>query len=269
MSKECTGILAQDSDTGLLMHGGNMDQSPESVRNVTMRFSFTRGGETVFQGVDWYWITTGLTRAVRKGFVSVQENWRDAGVQDPWATLQLIAQGRATPQVFVFRKLLSLPSPPTWEQAVERLSNEPLAAPFYVVLGGTKPGEAVVIARNLTAPEDVLTMRETQDKWFVTQSNYDRRSPEGSFLPDNSGDPRRTAADVLMRQHGTRNAVSAVGLFAVVSTYPIHNPDTAYTAVMCAATGELTAYVRQSMCPEFKDEGGVLPDARYCRGKTV
>ena len=52
VAQECTGILAQDGDA--LWHGGNMDQSPESVRNITMEFEFTRGkNQLVFRGVDW------------------------------------------------------------------------------------------------------------------------------------------------------------------------------------------------------------------------
>ena len=68
-----------------------------------------------------------------------------------------------------------------------------------------------------------------------------------------------------MRQHGARKAVSALGLYAVVSTYPVHNPHTAYTAVMRASTGELHAYVRQSMCPEVGSTAGVVLDTRYCQ----
>ena len=53
---------------------------PQAVRNLTLQVMFTRGGELLFQGVDWYWITTGVTRAVRKGVASFQEDWRHAGL---------------------------------------------------------------------------------------------------------------------------------------------------------------------------------------------
>ena len=46
------------------------------MRNVTLRVRFTKGNSTVFDGVDWYWFTTGVSRAVRKGVASLQENWR-------------------------------------------------------------------------------------------------------------------------------------------------------------------------------------------------
>ena len=53
-----------------------------------------------------------------------------------------------------------------------------------------------------------------------------------------------------------------LGAFAVASTYPVHNPHTAYTAIMSAASGELHAYVRDAMCPE--NPGAVPSDQRYC-----
>ena len=79
-SRSCSVALAKDSDNNIL-HVGNMDQGPENVRNITLQIAFTRNGSTVFQGVDWYWITTGVTRCVRKGFVSLQENWREDGIE--------------------------------------------------------------------------------------------------------------------------------------------------------------------------------------------
>ena len=57
-------------------------------------------------------------------------------------------------------------------------------------------------------------------------------------------------------------AASSLGGFAVASTYPVHNPHTAYTAIMSAASGELHAYVRDAMCPE--NPGAVPSDQRYC-----
>ena len=88
---------------------------------------------------------------------------------------------------------------------------------------------------------------------------------EGVFRPDSGTDPRRTAADAVMRQHGAAHAASALGMYAAVTTYPVHNPHTAYTAIMHARTGELHAYVRQAMCPEIGSVQGVVLDSRYCQ----
>ena len=58
------------------------------------------------------------------------------------------------------------------------------------------------------------------------------------------------------------------GLFATASAYPVHNPHTAYTAVMDPTTGSLQAFVRDAMCPV---DGSALAgaDARYCQASTV
>ena len=58
----------REAAAGGTLHVGNMDQSPPSVRNVPLLVKFFDGnGSTKFEGVDWYWITTGVSRAVRGG----------------------------------------------------------------------------------------------------------------------------------------------------------------------------------------------------------
>jgi hypothetical protein len=61
-------------------------------------------------------------------------------------------------------------------------------------------------------------------------------------------------------------ATNELGLFAVLSTYPVHNPHTAYTVIMSPAKGALHVFVRQAMCPENAGES-VIADSRYCLGK--
>ena len=88
------------------------------------------------------------------------------------------------------------------------------------------------------------------------QTNYD------AWLPDPADDPRRSVAEAALAQFGRAEAATPLGAFAVASTYPVHNPHTAYTAIMSAASGELHAYVRDAMCPE--NPGAVPSDQRYC-----
>lgn len=101
VGRECTALLARDAD-GHTLHVGNMDQAPSNVRNVTLHIKFVRGdGSELFSGVDWYWITTGVSRAVRGGVGSVQENWRTSSPIPIDKMLADIAAGpsRATPQM--------------------------------------------------------------------------------------------------------------------------------------------------------------------------
>ena len=58
---------------------------------------------------------------------------------------------------------------------------------------------------------------------------------------------------------------TSLDLFAVASAYPVHNPHTAFTAVMDPSTGALQAYVRDALCPT--DPELIAADGRYCKPK--
>jgi len=295
--RECTGLLAQDAD-GVVHHAANMDQSPPAVRNVTLRVRFvdSRGthgctptgemanadtesaGTVLFEGVDWYWFTTGVSRAVRRGLASVQENWRTTSPVAHADVLRDIAAG-VQPQIFVFRIALlqaaaeaatpgrNSDAGADYESLVTYLSHVRLAAPYYVVMAGTAPGQGAVIARNRTgvaAPGGVLRLGDgggsgggaNYTSWFLVQTNYDH------WVADNPADPRRTAAEATLKQLGQTEAASPLGLLAVAGTYPVANPDTAYTAVMAATQGTLHAFVRAALCPV--DPGATFADPSYC-----
>jgi hypothetical protein len=204
------------------------------------------------------------------------------------------------PQMFVFRRtmerivsqraehLLQHPSAthssawaaPSFDDIVLEWSTVLLAAPFYVVMGGVNAGEGAIIARNQTgvaAPGGkVLRFQGNTAKSmeYLVQTNYDH------WVPDRVVDPRRTAAeDMLSASASTVPTASTastatqsvvgmnIELFAVASTYPVHNPHTAYTALMNAKEGTLLPYVRIAMCPLFAES--TYPDERYCKSKEV
>jgi hypothetical protein len=121
----------------------------------------------------------------------------------------------------------------------------------------------VVLARNQTGVEGGGPLRLSPENWFLVQTNYDH------WLADNPSDPRRTVAEGMIGEFGQRVAASAVGLMMVAGTWPVHNPHTAYTALMDSGAGAegaagdlLIPFVRDAMCPEHP---GQLPqDSRYC-----
>ena len=68
-------------ETERVFHVANMDQSPPNVRNVTLHVRFMnstagRPQNALYEGVDWYWFTTGISRMVARNIGSFQENWR-------------------------------------------------------------------------------------------------------------------------------------------------------------------------------------------------
>ena len=105
-----------------------------------------------------------------------------------------------------------------------------------------------------------VSLADSADPWFIAQTNYEH------WLPDNPADPRRTVAERELRTFGQPAPHTVQTLtYAVLSSYPVHNPHTAYTALMSARDGTLSAFVRRGMCPAVVDGGPV--DGRYgCPG---
>ena len=253
-TRECTGILARTASGGVL-HVANMDQSPMSVRNITLHVKFVFGnGSLAFEGADWYWITTGVSRAVKGGVASLQENWRTTHPRPLDTVLTEIADGVGTPQMFVFRQALGALT--TFDAVHAYVSSVRLFAPYYVVAAGAH-GEGNVIARGISSVDGEAVLGDHTDPWFVVQTNYDH------WKSDSKLDPRRTHAEGTMRALGSAMAGSTVGLYAAASSYPVHNPHTAFTALMDPSTGAFNALVRDAMCPV---DGSALAgsDSRYC-----
>jgi N-acylethanolamine-hydrolysing acid amidase len=179
ISTACTGIIGQASD-GSVLFGGNMDQSPEAVRNVTLRITFMAEGKVWMEAVDWYWFTTGVTRVVRKGVASLQENWRHT--ENPIAAAEVFAQIQqgVMPQVFAFRHALSIDLPsnsselialatPSYSSVLQAMIDVPLASPYYVIVTGINAGEGAIIARNNTGAAEALFLKDSADSWFIAQ----------------------------------------------------------------------------------------------------
>eukprot|EP00435_Cladocopium_sp_Y103_P057794 s163_g20.t1 len=200
-------------------------------------------------------------------------------------------------QMLVFRRAFESAEIRSFDDFLHNVSTTRLAAPFYIVAAGVAPGQGVAVARNLLGsdgtdwlPKDeawpwpngqrdqtqslarpaLLEIDALRCLWSVyfaenpccTEDFYLCQCNTDRWLPDDVEDPRRTAAETLLQRLG-REEASVTGLFAVVSAYPVHNPHTAYTAVMSAATGEFHAYVREASCP-VDPYASVVLDRRYC-----
>ena len=111
---------------------------------------------------------------------------------------------------------------------------------------GSTSEVSIVLAINLFDCGDVIAPRpplrlSNASNFFIAQTNYDH------WQPDPPQDPRRTALERYLNEMGRELGTSKMGLFAAISTFPVHNPHTAYTAVMQADSGALTSFVRTSM----------------------
>ena len=80
--------------------------------------------------------------------------------------------------------------------------------------------------------------------------------------------PRHSLPHTRLVKDGIKDDMALLlgqlGLFSIISTYPVHNPHTAYSVIMSAKTGDLVSFVRRAMCPENYFGDGVTVDSRYC-----
>ena len=271
--RECTGLVAQDSK-GTITHVAHMDEVTHAVRNLTLHARFVRAdGELIFEGVDWYWFTTGLTRTVRKGYASLSENYRRGKTLSSQAVFEDIARG-VIPHLLVFRAAMLDPpegardalaggaAARRWpgdpfEDLVNWLSTIPLAAPYYVIAAGAWPGQGVTIARSQTGvdgPQGAPSLDPDRGTWWLAQTNDDYWKPDT--------DTRRATAVNTLTSLGRTAAAGPLGLFAAAGTFPVTNPHTAFTAVMVPATGQFQAFVRVAMCPAERERAAA---GKYCQ----
>lgn len=71
---ECTGVIL--STNQYVIHGRNMDQSPDEARNLVLHLNVYIGGKLVAQSVDWYWFKVGFVTLLKYNVASLEENWR-------------------------------------------------------------------------------------------------------------------------------------------------------------------------------------------------
>jgi N-acylethanolamine-hydrolysing acid amidase len=245
----CSALITQDAHGGI-HHVALMDQVPYEIRKVVLQVRFMRGDELLFEGVDWYWFTTGVTRAVRKGLVALQENWRSVTPEsDPAPMLQDIFSG-AVPQAWVFRRLLTDP-PLGYAQVVHQLSTMYLAAPYFVAVSGTRMDEGAVFARasasdpngTVAGPDGIESLSDADGNWYLVQTNTDR------WNPDNLFDPRRIYATAALEEAGRHRATSPLGLMEIGHVYPVLQQITAFSVYMSAKEGTMEAFINEPLIP--------------------
>lgn len=277
--RSCCGVLVAPSSNasgarvspglgggGWVSHARNMDQTPHAVRNLTLQFTVKPNGTgPVIQAVDWYWVTSGFMTAVVPGVASVQENWRYGQVSSE-SVFAAAARG-VTPQVLLFRDAFEAADGRVgggvtgYDSFVEAVAYTELAAPMYAIAAGPGADDGAIVTRDPAGPAlPVAThgIARLADAaigagagWrALVQTNYDR------WEPDPPSDPRRTAAEHLLRSMSAGVGSSSVGAFAAVSAFPVFNEDTAYTAIMCpheacaqAGVPSLAAFTRQVLLP--------------------
>ena len=235
-ARACTSIVAEALN-GTIFHGRNLDYSFGGVlRDLTIVVNFQQSGKTVYTGTTFAGMV-GLLSGMKPHGYTITLDERDQG--DWWMNaLEALVAGTHGVAAFHIRDAVSN-STMTYDDAVRLLAYKPLIAPCYIIIGGTKPKEGIVITRDRIAAVDLWMLDAEADRWFLVETNYDHWVPPPAS--DNRRDPAIKAVNEL-----TRLGIGWGGLYSVLSTPPVLNNGTIYTVIMSADLPALyTTWIRQ------------------------
>ena len=228
-AKMCTSIVAETTN-GTIYHGRNLDYTFANVlSDMTVIIDFQQAGKTVYTGTTFAGMVGLLTAQKPHGYTITLDE-RDQG--DWWMNaLEAIAAGTHGIAALHIRDTVASKEM-DFESAVIFLADKPLIAPCYIIMGGTKPQEGVVITRDRIAALDTWRLGAEHGRWYLVETNYDH------WVPPPADDNRRDPAIKAMNAT-TRAGLNPTSLFKVMSTSPVLNNHTKYTVIMSAAAPEL------------------------------
>uniref|UniRef100_A0A7S3GIA7 N-acylethanolamine-hydrolyzing acid amidase n=1 Tax=Palpitomonas bilix TaxID=652834 RepID=A0A7S3GIA7_9EUKA len=228
----CTSIVAQQED-GTMVHGRNMDWNLDNaMRPYTILVDFYDGDKHLFQGITFVGFI-GLITAYKPGQFSMSMDAREEGGAIAGDFLQMIFKGGVETS---YAGRVIMQEATDYESARTLASTISLAAPIYIIMAGSQPGEGCVVTRDRDAPVDVWDLSAT-GSWYLIETNYDH------WQPAPAGDDRRDYGIKHMDAVG-QDKISIDTLFDVMSMYPTMNNNTEYTTVFAPAKSYFAGYVR-------------------------
>ncbi|XP_065058054.1 acid ceramidase-like [Rhopilema esculentum] len=249
----CTSIVGQDKD-GKLYHARNLDFGlfmgwdmknntwaiSELLRPLIFNVLYQKQGKVVYKAVHFLGYV-GIITGIKPGVFTLTVNERFALDGGYIGLIEwLLGMNKARWMGFLTRETFENAN--SFDDAKKALSDDQLIAPVYFILGGTKPGEGCVITRSRTKSLDVMSLDPPKGVWYVLETNYDHwKAP--LFIDD-----RRTPANTCMK-NTTQAGMGFKGLFNVLSTKPVLNKLTVYTALLQVDSGTMTTYRRSCHDP--------------------
>ncbi|XP_032474229.1 acid ceramidase isoform X1 [Phocoena sinus] len=248
----CTSIITEDKE-GHLLHARNMDFGvflgwnvnnntwvvTEELKPLTVNLDFQRNNKTVFKAAGFAGYV-GMLTGFKPGLLSLTLNERFSTNGGFMGVIEWILGKKDAKWIgFIIRSVLE--NSTSYEEAKTILTNTKVLAPAYFILGGNKSGEGCVITRDREQSLDIYELDPKQGIWYVVQTNYDRwKNP---FFLDN----RRTPAKMCLNQT-TQENISFATIYDVLSTKPVLNKLTVYTALIDVTKGQFETYLRD--CPD-------------------
>ncbi|XP_054599781.1 acid ceramidase isoform X2 [Nothobranchius furzeri] len=247
----CTSVVAEDKN-GNLLHGRNLDFGlfmgwdvkdkswiiSEKLKPLVVNLDFRKNSQTVFKSTNFAGYV-GMLTGIKPHTFTLTMNERftlDGGYIGilEW----IMGQRDGMWMSFLTRSVLENAN--SYEEAKRQLAETKMLAPAYFILGGNQRGQGCIITRSRQHSIDVLEIDVKLGRWYVLETNYDHWK-DPFFLDD-----RRTPAMKCMNQT-TQARISVNTLYDVLSTKPVLNKLTTYTALMQVSEGKLESYIRD--CP--------------------
>lgn len=247
----CTSIVAEDN-SGKLYHARNLDfglflgwdirnktwEITEALRPMVINADFQSGGKTLFRSVHFAGYI-GVLTGVKPGVFTLSMNERFQVNGGYLGIIEWIL-GIRTGQWMGFLTRDTLQYANSYEQAKKNLTMTKMLAPAYFIVGGNMTGQGCVITRDSASAVDVWNMVDAGG-WYILETNYDHwKKP--LFVDD-----RRTPANKCMQKMTKYNAGWS-GMFNVLSSKPVLNKLTTYTALMQVNDGSLETWLQS--CPD-------------------
>jgi len=248
----CTSIVGVDKN-GDTLHARNLDFGlflgwdltndtwiiSEKLRPLIANINYTRSGVTQYTTVTFIGYI-GIFTGVKPGVLSFSMNERfeaDGGYIGLFEWLLNINRKQAW-VTLIARDLFE--GNYDYDASLKILSTAPIMAPCYYILGGPNQKGAVV-TRNRANSEDVWVLG-SNNTWYLAETNYDHwKKP--LFIDD-----RITPCNTCMKKLGQDN-FSFNGIFNVLSSKPVLNKLTVYSALMNLNSGHVETYVQYCKTP--------------------
>eukprot|EP00759_Apiculatamorpha_spiralis_P003551 PhF_6_TR11683/c0_g1_i2/m.18933 len=103
------------------------------------------------------------------------------------------------------------------------------ASPFYVIMSAPGRKGAILTIMFNSTNNVAQYLNDTTSPSFMVQTNYDR------WLPDPKQSypiGRRTRAEQMLTMLGQGRAGTELGVWMAMTSYPVHNPSTMFSALM-------------------------------------
>ncbi|CAF0760601.1 unnamed protein product [Brachionus calyciflorus] len=248
----CTSIVGEDSK-GNMYHARNLDfglflgwdvqndtwMVSQLLRPLIINVNYTKGGQLQYKTVTFVGFV-GVITGIKPNSFSISINERfgaNGGYIGLFEWFLNINRNQAW-TTFLARDVFENDNM-DFDGVIKTLTNTPIIAPVYYIVAGPEKLQGAVVTRDRAKTVDVWTLG-TNDTWFLAETNYDH------WKKPLIVDDRITPCNRCMNKLG-HEKMSFEGLFNVLSSKPVLNKLTVYTALMELKTGKLETYIQY--CP--------------------